>query len=84
MRKKAVVMFSLIGILLFFAQPAWASTCPKLIQEGRETLVKVKLTKADEDKVKALLDEAQKLHDNGSHAASVKKANEALNLLKKK
>ena len=84
MKKKASLMFSLIGILLFFAQPAWASTCPKLIKEGRETLVKVKLTKADEDKAKALLDEAQKLHDNGSHAASVKKANEALDLLKKK
>lgn len=84
MGKKAVAMFSFIGILLFFAQPAWARTCPKLIKEGRETLVKVKLTKADEDKAKALLDEAQKLHDNGSHAASVKKANEALDLLKKK
>lgn len=84
MKKKAVVMFSLIGILLFFAQPAWANTCPKLIKEGRETLVKVKLTKADEDKVKAFLDEAQKLHDSSSHAASVKKANEALDLLKKK
>lgn len=84
MKKKASLMFSTLAILLLSAQPAWASTCPKLIKEGRETLVKVKLTKADEDKVKALLDEAQKLHDNGSHAASVKKANEALDFLKKK
>ncbi|MBI4490624.1 MAG: hypothetical protein HY694_16185 [Deltaproteobacteria bacterium] len=84
MEKKALLMFSLIGILLLSAPSAWARTCPKLIKEGQETLAKVKLTKADEDKVKALLGEAQKLHDNGSHAASVKKANEALDLLKKK
>jgi hypothetical protein len=38
----------------------------------------------EEDRIKNLLDEAQKLHDNGDHAASVKKANEALGILKKK
>lgn len=84
MKRNALVTFGVIGILLFSAHLAWARTCPKLIEEGRETLAKVKLTKTDEDKVKALLDEAQKLHDNGSHAASVRKANEALGFLKKK
>ncbi len=57
---------------------------PTLIKEVRNVLAKVKLSEADEDKVKALLDEAQKLNDNGGHAASVKKANEALDLLKRK
>ena len=84
MKRKAIVFVGLMGVLLLSAVPAQANTCPKLIKEGRESLAKVKLTKASEDKVKALLDEAQKLHDNGSHADSVKKANEALGLLKKK
>lgn len=84
MKKKALVMFGLIGFLLFSAHPAWSRQCPTLIKEGRETLAKAKLAKAEENKVNTLLDEAQKLHDNGSHSASVKKANEALDLLKKK
>jgi len=84
MKRKAIVLVGLMSVLLLSAVPAQANTCPKLIKEGREALVKTKLAKADEDKVKTLLDEAQKLHDNGSHADSVKKANEALGLLKKK
>ena len=51
---------------------------------GTRALAKLKLMKAREGKAKALLNEAQKLHDNGEHAASVKKANEALGILKKK
>lgn len=46
-------------------------------------MAKAKLSKANEDKVKALLDDSQKLHDPGSHSESVKKANEALDLLEK-
>ena len=66
MNRKALVMFGMIGILLFSAYPAWSRQCPTLIKEGRETLAKGKLAKAEEDKVKALSDEAQKLHDNGA------------------
>lgn len=84
MERKALTLFGLVGILLFSALPASARQCPTLIKEGRETLGKAKLAKAEDDKIKALLDEAQKLHDNGSHGASVKKAKEALELLKKK
>lgn len=84
MKRKAIVLVGLMGVLLLSAVPAQANTCPTLIKEGRDTLAKVKLAKAEEDKVKAFLDEAQKLHDNGSHSASVKKAKEALDLLKKK
>jgi len=73
-----------MGLLLLSAQPALARTCPKLIKEGKDLLASAKLSKANGDKVKALLDESQKLHDAGSHADSVKKANEALDLLKKK
>jgi hypothetical protein len=83
MKRNALVTFGVIGILLFSAHPAWARRCPTLIKEGQQILGKVKLSKAEEDKVRALLDEAQKLHDNGSHDASIKRAN-ALDVLNKK
>jgi hypothetical protein len=57
---------------------ALASSCPKVIKEGRDAAAKMK---ADDPKVKAAvakLNEAQKLHDGGKHADSMAKANEAL------
>ena len=69
---------------MFSVQPAWANSCPRLIKEAKGLLAEAKLAKADEGKVKALLDESQKLHDSGSHGDSVKKAKEALALLGKK
>jgi hypothetical protein len=82
--RKALGMFVFVGLLSFSADSGWARQCPTLIKEGRDTLSKIKLPKAEEDKIKALLDEAQKFHDNGDNAASVKKTNEALGILKKK
>ena len=84
MERKALGIFVSVGLLLFLAESGWARQCPTLIKEGRDTLSKIKLPKAEEDKIKALLDEGQKFHDNGNHAASVKKANEALGIPKKK
>lgn len=84
MMKRALSVLGLAGLLIFSVQPVWANSCPRLIKEGKELLGKTKLGKADQDKVKALLDESQKLHDSGSHGDSVKKANEALALLGKK
>ncbi len=66
------------------ASPASARTCPKLIKEGRDLLAKSKLVKVEKDKLKALIDESEKLHDGGDHGGSMKKINEALALLKKK
>jgi hypothetical protein len=57
---------------------ALASSCPKVIKQGRDAAAKMK---ADDPKVKgavAKLDDAQKLHDSGKHAESLAKANEAL------
>ncbi|MBI4490320.1 MAG: hypothetical protein HY694_14645 [Deltaproteobacteria bacterium] len=82
--KRVWSLLGLVSLLILSAQPVWARTCPKLIKEGKDLLASAKLSKANEDKVKALLDESQKLHDGGSHGDSVKKANEALDLLKKK
>jgi len=57
---------------------ALASSCPKVIKEGRDAAAKMD---KNDPKVKAAvakLDEAQALHDGGKHADSMAKANEAL------
>jgi hypothetical protein len=83
MKKISTMVFAAM-LAISFAQPVWARTCPKLIKEGRDLLAKTKLVKAEKDKAKALLDESEKLHDGGDHGESMKKAKEALTLLKKK
>jgi hypothetical protein len=80
MKKIWAVVF--VASLLLSGVSAWANSCPTLIKEGREKLAAAKLSKANESKAKGLLDEAQRLHESGSHGDSVKKANEALSLLK--
>jgi len=80
--KKIALLLAFAGLFLS-AQPVWPR-CAPLIKEGRELLGKVKPAKVDEDKAKGLLDEAQKFLDAGNHVDGVKKANEALDILKKK
>ena len=84
MERKTFGIFVFVWASIFSAESGWARQCPTLIKEGRDTLSTIKLPKVEEDRIKALLNEAQKFHDNGDHAASVKKANEALGILKKK
>ncbi len=81
--KRVSFLLGVGSLLVLFVQPVWAR-CAPLIKEGRELLPKAKLAKADEGKVKALLDEAQKFLDAGDHTNGVKTANEALDLLRKK
>ena len=82
MKMKRLWTVLAVAGLLFVTGPSWASSCPRLIREGRELLAKASPEEAG--KAQALLDEAQKLHASGSHEASMAKANEALDLLKKK
>ena len=82
--KRVWFLLGAASFLIFTSQPVWANRCPSLIKEARNLLPKAKLAKVDEDKVKTLLDESQKFHDTGSHSEAIKKANEALGLLKKK
>ena len=75
--RKLIAVTAVAVALAFTAGVAFASSCPKVIKEGREAAAKMK---ADDPKVKAAvakLDEAQKLHDGGKHADSLKLANEA-------
>ena len=78
---KTLIAAIAVVIGLAFSGVALASTCPLLIKQGKDAAAKMK---ADDPKVKeanAKLTEAQKLHDSGKHADSVKTANEALALL---
>ena len=85
MHKGALITGAIATLLVgLSASPVSARTCPKLIKEGRDLLAKSKLVKVEKDKLKALIDESEKLHDGGDHGASMKKINEALALLKKK
>ena len=81
--RKLMAVTAVTVALAFTAGGAFASSCPKVIKETRESAAKMK---ADDPKVKAVvvkLDEAQKLHDAGKHADSLKLANEAAADLKK-
>ena len=75
--KKLMAITAVTVALALTAGGAFASTCPKVIKEARDAAAKMKM---DDPKVKAAvakLDEAQKLHDGGKHADSLKLANEA-------
>ena len=75
--RKIMTVTAVAVALAFGAGSAFASSCPKVIKETRESAAKMK---ADDPKVKAAvakLDEAQKLHDGGKHVDSLKLANEA-------
>src|SRR5437763_14985869 len=76
--KMLLTMMAVAVSLALTSGVALASSCPRVIKEGREAAAK--LDKND-PKVKgalAKLDDAQGLHDSGKHAESLAKANEAL------
>lgn len=81
--KKSVFAIAALSLIIFAAPATWAR-CAPLIKEGRELLGTTKVPKADQDKAKGLLDEAQKNLDAGDHTSGVKNANAALDILKKK
>ncbi len=70
-----------IAALVLLASPALASQCPLLIKQLNEAVEKMKADDAKVKKAKPLIAEAQKLHDGGKHADSVKKADEAAKAL---
>ena len=68
--------------LTFTAGAAFASGCPKVIKETRDAAAKMNVNDPKVKAAVAKLDEAQKLHDGGKHADSMKLANEAAASLK--
>lgn len=74
-----MVSFGLaLGLL---TSSVWAFECPGLIQEANAAMAKIKGDEARLAKSKALVAEAEKLHNTGDHDAAIEKANEALTLL---
>ena len=78
--KKTMVAMA-VAVSLAFTGVAMASSCPKIIKEGRDAAAKMKADDPNVKQATAKLDEAQKLHSEGKHADSVKTADEALALL---
>lgn len=70
-----------LAAVAFLAGPAMANQCPLLIKQLNEAVAKMKADDPNVKKGKDLIAEAQKLHDTGKHADSVKTAEEAAKVL---
>lgn len=80
---KKLAVFVLVAVLvLAVGAPAYAFKCPSLMKQANEQMAKLDQNSEKVKKAKALVAEADKLHKAGSHADSVKKAEEALATLK--
>jgi len=74
--KKLFAAVMVAAVAVFGAGLVEAGQCPLLIKQLNEGIAKVS-DKGKQDQAKKLVAEAQKLHDEGKHADSVKKADEA-------
>ena len=81
--KKAGIFAAMVSYVALAPQ-ALPAKCVPLIKEAREQLATAQLSKADDTKVKALLDEADKSSEANNHKEGIQKANEALAVMKKK
>ncbi len=80
---KKLTLFALVAaLILAVGAPAYAFKCPSLIKQANEQMANMDPTSEKVKQAKALVEEADKLHKAGNHADSVKKAEEALALLK--
>ncbi len=75
--KRALAAVTFLSLVMLF-QPAWSFECPSLVREGRDLLAKASLSSKEAGEIKALLDGALKLHEEGQHADAVEKANQVL------
>ena len=75
------VLVIAIAALVLMASPAMAGQCPTLIKQLNEAVGKMKADDAMVKKAKPLIAEAQKLHEGGKHADSIKKCEEAAKVL---
>ncbi len=80
--KRFLLGMGSIGLALgLLVSPAWAFECPSLIQEANEAMAKLRGNEARVAKAKALVAEAEGLHNTGDHDTAIEKANAALALL---
>jgi len=78
MRKNILAVTGLVALL---STPALAAHCPKDVKAIDAALGKVKLSAANQTKVKALRDEGEALHKAKKHKASVDKLSEAMRII---
>ncbi len=78
MMKTLVSALTAVALLV---SPAMANQCPLLIKQLNDALTKMKADDPKAKQGKALIAEAQNLHDAGQHAESVAKADEAAKVL---
>ena len=83
MKERTSILTVLVSFLVLICQPLSAK-CVPLIKEARERLADAHLSKGDESKAKALLEEADNLSQANNHKEGIQKANEALSIIKKK
>jgi hypothetical protein len=72
---------SVIVALALAASPAIAFQCPLLIKQLKDQVARLGPGDPRAKQAQTLIDEAQKLHNEASHARSVAKAEEAAKLL---
>jgi uncharacterized protein HemX len=80
--KKLALVALVAALVMGVGAPAYAFKCPSLIRQANEQMAKMDQNSDKVKQAKALAEEADKLHKAGNHAESVKKAEEALALLK--
>jgi hypothetical protein len=74
--KKLMAVVAVAVAVAFGASLVEAGQCPLLIKQLKEGVAKVSDSKKKAN-VEKMIAEAQKLHDSGKHAESVKKCEEA-------
>ncbi len=77
--KKVMAVIAMVVAVAFVVTVVEANQCPLLIKQLKEGVAKVSDAKVKAD-VEKMIAEAQKLHDEGKHADSVKKCEEAAKL----
>jgi|MudIll2142460700_1097286.scaffolds.fasta_scaffold870922_2 hypothetical protein len=80
--KTFAVVAVVTALVLAVGAPAYAFNCPNLIRQANEQIAKMDQNSDKVKQAKTLVAEADTLHKAGNHADSVKKAEEALALLK--
>ena len=80
---KKLALFAVVAaLILAVGAPAYAFKCPSLIKQANEQMAKMDPNSDKVKQAKTMVEEADKLHKAGNHADSVKKAEEALAVLK--
>jgi hypothetical protein len=80
--KKAVVVALVAGLVVAAGVPASANQCPTLIKQANDKIATMDQNSDTVKKAKALVAEADRLHQAGTHSESVAKAQAALATLK--